>query len=298
VTFASLRLFRDIAQTRSLSRAAEINGITPSAASQHMNELERSLNAQLLDRSTRPLSLTPEGRLYQDLCRDVLRRHEEFEASLLQLRTRLEGTVRVASIYSVGLSEMSHLEERLHQRLPHVRLEVDYLRPEKVYDAVAEDRADVGLVSYPEPTREIAVIQWREEEMVLAAAPSHSLASRGCIEPSDLENTDFISFDDDLPIAREITRYLRTHDVAVRATMHFDNIQTIKEAVMHGSAVSIVPRRILRREVASGRIAAVPLAEPLFRPLGIIHRKRKRFAPSVKAFLETLQETNDPVAVT
>ena len=297
MTFASLRLFRDIAQTRSLSRAAESNGITPSAASQHINELERTLGVQLLDRSTRPLSLTREGRLYQELCRDVLRRHEEFEVALHQLRTRLDGTVRVASIYSVGLSEMSHLEEELHRRLPDVRLQIDYLRPEKVYEAVLEDRADIGLVSYPEPTREIAVIAWREEEMVLAAAPAHPLAARHRIEPSDLEQAEFISFDDDLPIAKEIGRYLRAYDVAVRATMHFDNLQTIKEAVMHGSAVSIVPRRILSAEVASGRIAAVPLAKPLSRPLGIIHRKRKRFAPSVQAFLEMLQEPNQPAVV-
>ena len=155
-----MRLFRDIAQTRSLSRAADLSGITPSAASQHIHELERSLGAQLLDRSTRPLLLTQEGRLYHELCRDVLRRQEEFEAALHQLRTRLEGTVRVASIYSVGLSEMSELEEKLHQRMPDVQLQVNYLRPEKVYEAVAEDRADIGLVSYPEPTREIAV-RWQ-----------------------------------------------------------------------------------------------------------------------------------------
>jgi DNA-binding transcriptional LysR family regulator len=192
---------------------------------------------------------------------------------------------------------MSELEEKLHHRMPEVRLQVNYLRPEKVYDAVADDRADVGLVSYPEPTREIAVIQWREEEMVLAAAPSHPLAGRNRIEPPDLEDTEFISFDDDLPIAREIARYLRAHDVTVRSTMHFDNLQTIKEAVMHGSAVSIVPRRILRTEVASGRIAAVALAKPLYRPLGIIHRKRKRFAPSVQAVLEMLQESSEPAAV-
>jgi DNA-binding transcriptional LysR family regulator len=292
LTLAPLRLFRDIAQNRSLSRAAELNGITPSAASQHINELERSLNVRLLDRSTRPLSLTREGRLYQDLCRDVLRRHEEFEAALDQLRSRVDSTIRVASIYSVGLSDMSEMEEKFRQRMPEVRLQVDYLRPEKVYEAVADDRADIGLVSYPEPTRDIAVIAWREEEMAIAAAPGHSLATRECIQPADLKDAEFIAFDDDLPIARDIGRYLRVHDVAISAAMHFDNLQSIKEAVMHGSAVSIVPRRTLRAEIASGRIVAVPLARPLFRPLGIIHRKRKRFPPPVQAFLEMLQESN------
>jgi len=298
VSFDNLRLFRDIAQTRSLSRAAELGGITPSAASQHVNELEKSMGAQLLDRSTRPLSLTPEGRLYADLCRDVLRRQEEFQVALDELRSEVEGTVRVAAIYSVGLSEMSRLENELHSRLPHVRLEVNYLRPEKVYDAVLEDRVDIGLVSYPESTREIAVIPWRDEEMVLATSPEHPLASLPRVDASDLAGANFIMFDDDLPIAREISRYLRNADVSVNTTMHFDNIQTIKEAVMLDSGVSIVPHRILKSELADGRIAAVPLAAPgLRRPVGIIHRKRKRFQRAAQAFLELLQEAPEPVGV-
>lgn len=268
-----------------------MNDITPSAASQHVNELEKGLGVQLLDRSTRPLSLTAEGRLYHDMCRDVLRRNEEFEAAVDQLRSEIEGTVRVAAIYSVGLSEMSRLEAELQRRLPHVRLEVDYLRPEKVYEAVLADRADIGLVSYPESTREIAVVPWRDEEMVLATSPSHYLAGRQRVEAADLQGANFITFDDDLPIAKEISRYLRGADVTVNAAMHFDNIQTIKEAVMLGSGVSIVPRRILQAELADGRIASVPLAEPgLFRPVGIVHRRRKRFQRAVQAFLDLLRE--------
>jgi DNA-binding transcriptional LysR family regulator len=291
VSFEHLRLFRDIAQTRSISRAAEMNDITPSAASQHINELERSLGATLLDRSTRPLSLTPEGKLYHDLCRDVLRRSDEFRSALKDLKSEIEGGVRVAAIYSVGLSEMNELEAQFTRRYPNARLEVDYLRPEKVYEAVAGDRADLGLVSYPEPTREVAVQAWREEEMVLTTAPDHPLAKREFIEPKDLEGVDFITFDDDLPISREVSRYLRSSGVEVNAIMHFDNIQTIKEAVMLGSGVSIVPARILRSELAAGRLAAIPLTPPgLSRPLGIVYRKKKRFHRAAQAFLELLQE--------
>lgn len=295
MTLDKLRLFRDIAQTRSVSRAAELNGITPSAASQQVNELERNLGITLLDRSTRPLSLTVYGRLYNDMCRDVLRRNEEFEAALDQLKSEISGTVKVAAIYSIGLSEMSDLETEFQRRLPAARLEVQYLRPEKIYESVASDRVDLGLVSYPEPTREIAVVPWRREEMVLATAPDHPLAQRRKIFPQDLNGADFVTFDDDLPISREIGRYLKTHGVEVNTTMHFDNIQTIKEAVILGSGVSIVPARILQAELADGRLCGVPLSEPgLSRPLGIVHRKKKRFHRVAQAFLDLLQES--PVA--
>jgi DNA-binding transcriptional LysR family regulator len=275
-----------------------MNRITPSAASQQVNEVERSLGVMLLDRSTRPLSLTAEGRLYSEMCRDMLRRSDEFYVSLDRLKSEVEGTVRVAAIYSVGLSEMSELEAEFQRRLPSANLEVEYLRPEKIYEYVEADRVDLGLVSYPEATREIAVLPWRREEMVLTMSPAHALAARGRIYPEDLNGVDFVTFDDDLPIGREISRYLKLHGVEVTTTMRFDNIQTIKEAVILGSGVSIIPARILSAELADGRLRAVPLSDPgLYRPLGIIHRKKKRFHRAAQAFLDLLQEVPASEAV-
>jgi DNA-binding transcriptional LysR family regulator len=286
-----LKLFRDIAQSRSVSKGAAMNAVSQSAASQHLQEVERELGTPLLDRTVRPLKLTDAGKLYLDLCRDVLRRQEEFEADLGRLKSQVEGTVRVASIYSVGLSEMSHLEHEFARRYPEAKLEVEYLRPEKVWEAVVEDRADLGLLSYPESTKEVTVLPWRLEEMVLAASPYHPLAHRAEVAPGDLEGLDFIGFDDDLPIRREVDRFLRDHHVHVNMTLHFDNLQMIKEAVAHGSGVSIMPARVMAAEVAQGRLVPVPIAAPdLYRPLGIVHRRKKQFHRAAQAFLELLQE--------
>ena len=81
----------------------------------------------------------------------MLRRDEEFHAALDRLKSEVDGTVRIAAIYSVGLSEMSELEQEFSRRYPGAQLEVEYLRPEKVYEAVVSDRADLGLMSYAEP---------------------------------------------------------------------------------------------------------------------------------------------------
>ena len=291
MNFEHLKLFRDIGQSRSVSRGASLNAISQSAASQHIQELEKSLSVKLLDRSTRPLTVTPAGRLYLDLCRDILRRREEFDAALSNLAGDVEGTVRVASIYSVGLSEMWRLEAEFARRWPEAVLRVDYLRPERVYEAVGTDQADLGLVSYPEPTREVAVIDWRSEEMVVACAPGHPLTRYREIDPTELNGVEFIAFDEDLPIRREVDRYLRDRDVTVNLNMHFDNLQMIKEAVMLGSGVSIAPARILQAEMEAGRLVAIPLVAPrLYRPLGIIHRRRKKFNRATQQFLSLLQE--------
>ena len=295
MSYESFKLFKDIAQNRSFSRAAAMNGVSQSAASQHVQDLEKSLGTVLLDRSTRPLVVTPSGKLYEDFCRDVLRRKEEFEAALDRLKQEVEGTVRVASIYSIGLSEMEQLEREFARRQPAGQLAVEYLRPEKVYAAVLADEADLGLVSYPEASREITVIPWRQEKMVLAASPDHSLARLARVVPEDLNGVEFIGFDEDLPIHREVDRFLREQGVQVAETLHFDNLQMIKEAVAHRAGVSILPARILRDEVMQGRLAAIPIvASELYRPLGIIHRRKKRFHPVAQAFLDLLREEPSP----
>jgi len=295
VLFDNLKLFRDIAQSKSVSRGASLNGISQSAASQCLQELERRLEATLLDRATRPLALTPAGKLFYELCRDVLRREEQFHVQLENLKGLAEGTVRVASIYSIGLSEMSRLQEEFAARFPQAQLHVDYLRPAKVYEAVLTDQADLGLVSYPEAAKELAVIPWREEEMAVAAPPSHPLAAKPVLLPADLNGQDFVGFDEDLMIRRELDHFFRQHGIEIRLAMQFDNIQMIKEAVALGSGISILPARTMQAEIAQGRLVSIPLHAPeLARPVGIVHRKRKRFSHAVQSFLELLLEQPAP----
>ena len=283
---------------RSFSRAAGANGVSQSAASQHVHELERQLGVTLLDRSTRPLGVTDAGKLYLEFCRDILHRKDDFEAALDRVKQQAQGEVRVAAIYSVGLSEMSELEREFSERFPEGRLQVEYLRPEKIYEAVAADRADLGLVSYPEPRRDITVLPWRDEEMVVVASPYHALASVGSITARDLDGADFVGFDEDLPIQHAITRFLEEQGAHVHVVVRFDNIQMIKEAVAHRIGISIMPARVLQQELTQGRIAAIPLeGSPLFRPVGIIHRRKKKFNGIEQGFLELLQQTPAGVLV-
>ncbi len=298
VIFEDCKLFRDVAHARSLSRAAAMNGISQSAATQHIQELERRLGVQLLDRSTRPLGLTPGGKLYADLCRDVLRREEDFVAALDEIKDEAAGTVRVASIYSIGLSEMSRLREEFTRAFPGAQLHIEYLRPDKVYEAVLEDQADLGFISYPENRRELTVIPWREERMTVVAYPSHPLAGRSALVPKDLDGQDFISFDDEVIIRRELDRFFREHEVRISIVMQFDNIQSIKEAVVLGSGISILPERTIQAEVEQGRLVSIPLHAPeLVRPTGIIHRRKKKLTRAAREFLNLVVTSDAERAV-
>jgi len=272
-----------------MSRGAQHCGVSQSAASQHVQEVERRLGVTLLDRSKRPLDLTSAGRLYHEFCRDVLRREEELSVALDAMKGEVEGLVRVVSIYSTGLSEMSRLRENFALRYPTATVNVEYMRPDKIYEMLRRDQADLGLVSYPESSREFTAIPWREEHMQVALPPTHEFALRDEVHPADLNGQDFIGFDDDLTIRRELDRFLRGQNVEVRLVMTFDNIQMIKEAVALGSGISILPARTMQAEIEQGRLVAVRLHAPdLIRPVGIVHRRRKKFNRATQALLDML----------
>jgi LysR family transcriptional regulator, transcriptional activator of the cysJI operon len=287
--FTECKLFRDVAHSRSLSRAAALNGISQSAATQHIQELEKRLGVQLLDRTTRPLGLTAGGKLYAELCRDVLRCEEDFIAALDGVKTEVEGTIRVASIYSIGLSEMHRIREEFGRARPGVNLHIEYLRPAKVYEAIAEDQADLGFISYPEHRRDLTVIPWRQEKMTVAVYPGHRFAKRQLLRAEDLGGENFIAFDDEVIIRRELDRFFRENGVEIEIVAQFDNIQSIKEAVMLGSGISILPERTMQAETEQGRLISVPLYAPeLVRPTGIIHRRKKKLTRAVREFLSLI----------
>src|SRR5262249_34892104 len=136
--FESLKVFCDVARCRSFSQAAQANNLTQSAASQIVLQLERRLGAQLVDRSTRPLQLTAPGRVYYDGCQKLIEHYLELEATVRQAQAQLAATVRVAAIYSVGLSDMGQYVERFAGRQPDVKVHIDYLHPDRVYERVLD----------------------------------------------------------------------------------------------------------------------------------------------------------------
>ncbi len=290
-----LALFRDIARERSVTRGAALHKLTQSAASQHLREIEEKFKVTLLDRTRRPLVLTRAGKAYLEFCLRVLHEQEQLESTLGSFREAIEGKVRFATIYSVGLSEVQSLRETFKQRAPAVELAVEYLRPEKIYEAVRADRADLGLVSYPRGDRDLRAVLWRQEEMVIALAPAHPLATMASLHATHLEGQKFVAFDAELPIQKHIERFFREEKVSVNTVLHLDNIDSIREAVAHGSGVSLVPKPSIRTYVEQGRLVGVPLApRSPKRPLGIIYRRKKKFLRAADEFLKLLLERSLP----
>lgn len=291
--FEALQVFCDIARCRSFSQAAAAQQppLTQSAVSQIVHQLEKRLGVQLINRSTRPLQLTPLGQAYYLGCKELVERYLELEASIKQGRSRLTATVQAAAIYSVGLGDMGQYVERFAAEQPFARVHVEYLHSNRVVEKVRDGSVDLGLVSFPRKSRDLAVLPWREEEMVLACQPSHRLAQQTNVRPAQLSGEKYIAFDKDLGIRHQVDRFLRQRGVSVEVELEFDNIENIKKGIEIAGGVALLPEPTLRQEVQAGLLVARPLAGCRFvRPLAIIYRRQNRPSPAAQRFIDLLLE--------
>ena len=288
----TLRIFCDVVQNQSFSRGAAVNKVSQSAATQSVHRIEQQFDVQLVDRSKRPFVLTPEGQACYESFRELLEIFDSVQTKLSSLRNEIIGSVRVAAIYSIGLHDMSRCMQDFMRKYPQAKVQLEYLHPSKVYDAVLNSEVDLGIVSYPSPSQDINVIPLRSEDMVLVCPPTHKLAKEKAITAEHLQGQDFIAFNRELIIRKEIDRYLRQRGVSINVMMEFDNIETIKQAIEIGSGISILPSPTVRQEVERGALSEVGLIAPkLTRPVGIIHRHRKVFSPTTIRFIELLTQS-------
>ena len=286
----TLKVFCDLVESRSFSRAAVRNSITQSAVSQQVKNLESRFKTQLMRRDGKTVSPTPAGRLFYERSRTILDSFEQMQLEIKSIGQDMVGSVRVATIYSVGLYELSVVVKSFLKQYPKVNLRVEYSKGPRVYEDCLQGVIDLGIVTYPEPRRGIRVIPLPADQLTLICVPDHPLAKRRQIDIRQLNGENFIAFEKGLPSQRALDQIFRECDIEMRTVMEFDNIETIKRSVEIGAGVSIVPLLSVQKEVQNGLLAQVGFTDKNFyRPLGIIVRTKAPVSPAARKFIELMQ---------
>jgi DNA-binding transcriptional LysR family regulator len=292
----NFKIFADLVETKSFSKAAKLNGITQSAVSQQARSMERQLKALLIDRSQKQFQLTREGTRVYDASKEILHAFEKLECELLELKKVISGTIRISTIYSIGLHELPPFIKRFLQTYPSVNCRVEYRRSNLVYEDILHNSVDFGLVAFPIKSRQIEVVPFRNDRLVLITHPQHALAKAGEIDVKALAGHKFIGFDPDIPTRKAVDLILRENKLEIDTVMEFDNIETVKRAVEIDAGVAVVPQATVKQEVKQGTLKAVLFKGKEFsRPLAIIHRKGRVLTPAMKKFIATLTEDGDGI---
>ena len=288
----TLKIFCDLVETQSFSQAAERNFVTQSAVSQQVRGLEEKFKRRLLERvrGRREVRLTDAGQSFYEESRNVLTAYGGLQERMRGLDGAVSGTVRVATVYSIGLHELPPVVRRFMALYPQAKIDLEYSRTTRIVRDVLSGAIELGIVAYPEKRRGLLVTPLPGDRLVLICPPSHPLATRKKIKAVELSGQDFVLFERDIPTRRATDRIFRAHNVTVHRVAEFDNIETIKRAVEVGFGLGIVPRPSVLDEEKSGQLAVVALAEPEWtRTVGIIQRSDRTLGIAARKFIELLK---------
>jgi DNA-binding transcriptional LysR family regulator len=287
----NFKIFADLVETKSFSKAAKINAITQSAVSQQARAMERHFKALLIDRSQKQFQLTREGQRVYEASKDLLNSYDKLACELQEMKKIISGTIRISTIYSIGLHELPPFIKRFLVDFPSVNVRVEYRRSNLVYEDILHNSVDFGLVAFPVRTRQIEQLPFRDDRLVVIAHPNHPLAKFAVsgVELKQLAGQRFIGFDPDIPTRKAVDQIFRENKLDIEPVMEFDNIETVKRAVEIDHGIAIVPQATVLQEQQQGSLVVIPLKNKEFtRPLAILHRKGRVLTPAMKKFIETL----------
>jgi DNA-binding transcriptional LysR family regulator len=288
----SLKVFCDLAETESFTKAAQINGVTQSAVSQQISALERTFKSLLIERSKKKFRLTREGQTLYDYSKQIIQSYESLHSKLQELKDIISGTIRVATIYSIGLHDLPPYIKRFMKSYPTVNVHVEYRRANQVYEDVLSNVVDIGLVAYPSKEPKLEIVPLRKEPLTLICHPSHPFAKLKDVKLKALAGQKIIGFEPDIPTRKALDKILKEYGVEVKHVMEFDNVETVKRAVEIDAGISIVPIGTVQQEISKQTLVAVPIEDgEFFRPLAAIYKKNKVLSPAMKQFLAILKET-------
>ncbi len=291
----TLKVFCDIIESGSVSYAASQNFVTQSAVSQQVRSLEEKYECRLLERARAGVKPTPAGQILYNCSKEIVRRFVELENRLREIGSVVAGSIRVGTVYSVGLHELPPYLTEFLRNYPQVNVHLEYLRSNNIYEDLIEGKIDLGVVAYPAKRSQVMTIAFRNDDLVLAVPPSDPLARHAKVSVRDLIGQKFVGYERDQATRKASDRILREHGVRPNYTMEFDNIETIKRAVEIGQGLAIVPRSTVDRETATGSLKMLEFTEGTFtRPLAIIYKRGRELSPAVRKFVEVLTAGNNP----
>ena len=277
----SLKVFCDLVETESFTKAAQINSVTQSAVSQQISALERVFKSLLIERSKKHFRLTREGQVLYDYSKQILQSYASLDSRLQELKDIISGTIRVATIYSIGLHDLPPYIKKFMQSYPTVNVHVEYRQANQVYEDVISNVVDLGLIAYPIKDSKLEIVPLRKEPLVLICHPQHPFTKQKSIKLKALAGQKIISFEPDTPTRKALDKILKSH-----------NVETVKRAVEIDAGISIVPQGSIAQELQKQTLVAISIEDgQFFRPTAAIYKKSRVLSPAMKQFLTILKST-------
>lgn len=286
-----LSTFRTAATSLSFTRTAEALNYVQSSVTAQIHGLEEDLGVRLFDRMGKRVALTDAGERLLPYAEKMLELARE--ASIVVSGSgHPSGILTIIAPETLCTYRLPAVLREFRARFPDVTL---HLKPNTVGDlrrAMTEDGVDVAFVL--EEVSSVAGLRTErllDEPLLLVSAPDHPLASATVVHPSDIEGEPVVLTEPGCDYRQIFERSLAAAGVKPATTLEFSSTEAIKQCVMVGMGLTVLPAIAVRAELEQGKLAALPWSEPDFHvTIRLVIHKDKWLSPALCAFLEVTRD--------
>lgn len=283
ITLRQLAVFEAVAREGSIARASEEIGVSPSAASMSLKELETHLGVSLFTRARRRLILSDRGRPMLEMARAILVQVADLEA--LSMPEDLRGRLRIGAVATVGNYVLPRLCAQFMRRHPQVRIDLKILASQDVMEGVKAMAFDIGFVSSPVNSSYLDARPWLRDGLVICAAPDSPLAQRGTVHLVDLAQEGWVLektlSSERISFTVEALKYINSFNILLET----DSVEAVKRAVAHGAGLTCLSRLSVEEEIARGELVALDVPELRFtRVFSLVSRRDTQQTHAFRAF--------------
>jgi len=298
LTLRQLELFCAVARTGSTVAAAEAVALSQSATSAALNELEHALEARLFDRVGKRLVLNDLGRALLPEALSLLERAGAIERGFAGGTAALPVHLRLAASTTVGNYLLPGVLAAFRRSRPQARVDVWIGNTLDVGRAVAAFEADLGMIEGPCHLPELAVLDWKSDELVIVAAPGHPLAAEAAQRPlgaARLRAAGWLLREPGSGTREAVEQALLPRLRHIQPEFTLGSSEAIKNAVAEGLGISCLSRLLVQDMVDAGRLQVLDTVLPrMWRHLSLVHRRERQLSAVLEDFVRTCRAIDAP----
>lgn len=284
-----LKTFITLARTKSFRETARLNSISQSAISQQIKSLEGKIGCCLVERSSNKVNLTPSGEVFAGYAENIL---DLYDDALLNVRNQvntISGLIKVATIYSIGLYRLQPIIRTFLRKYPNVSVQLEYYHNTAIYERITNWDFDFGFVAFPKKSEGLDVRLFAEDPLVLIQSSQRPLFKKSKINFKELSGCKYVGLSQTTPTGRYLACLFRKRGIQLDVVHEFDNVETLKSAVLVGMGCAIVPKNVLVNELNKKTLNCIQISDlPMQRSLGILSPKVRVLTKAKQKFLDVL----------
>ncbi|MBA2938046.1 LysR family transcriptional regulator [Paenibacillus sp. CGMCC 1.16610] len=286
------RTFREVARRKSFTKAAEELGYAQSSITMQIQKLEREYGVPLFERFGRQLRLTSPGESLLKLAVQML---DLYDQSKEMVASQVTGTLTIGTINSLAAYYLPPYLQALKQLYPGLNIQLYPDSEASLMTKVREGDYDLGLLldRYPaEPL--LTCTKIKEEPLLLVAPLTHPLTQLDRIELTDLQQTEFIVTEESCIYRGMFEKLLKDNAIPFQIGFELGNLEAIKQCVMNGLGIALLPRIVVQSELEQKRLVSLPFShEDLKLDIQLLLHPKKWISQPLQTFIQLLTNNEE-----